>query len=46
MRGNRHVIVTNVVGFAGQAPADFYRGKQIALLVGFDPVAKTDLWAA
>jgi len=28
-----------------QAPADFYRGKQIALLVGFGPGGEDDLWA-
>jgi len=28
-----------------QASADFYRGKQIALLVGFGPGGEDDLWA-
>ena len=28
-----------------QAPAEFYRGKQIALLVGFGPGGEDDLWA-
>src|SRR4051794_10760318 len=28
-----------------QTPAEFYRGKQISLLIGFGPGGEDDLWA-